>query len=61
MQFPQSCSGVLAVMLNPAATRPESAIREAKAGELAVRFLKNSAKFKKPVAPAVRNAGPIQE
>lgn len=60
MQVPQSCPGVTAVMLN-LATWPESAVCEAKAGELAVRFHKNYVKFKKPVAPAVRNAGPKQE
>ncbi len=61
VKVPQFCPGVPAEILNPAATWPEPAIRETRTGESAARFDQRFAKFQDTIAPAISDAGPVQE
>lgn len=57
LDVPQSCPGVPPEVLNPRSTWADAAAYDAKARDLAARFVKNFAKFPS-ASEAIRNAGP---
>ena len=58
LDVPESCPGVPSEVLNPKTTWPDPEAYDAKARELAERFVKNFAKYAEGASEAIRKAAP---